>query len=131
MENILLMKDSSQYDAMRIYVDECAEAFRKLGFSTLVVDTTKEGAAEELMLAKAMNFQFAMSFNAVGLDNKLRPFLAGIPQCTYLCDHPASHASRLINGNKNDMVVVCDDNFRKYGEKYFRIGRGLQNIFVR
>ena len=119
MENILLVKGVSQYDAMRTYIDELADAFRKLGYHTFVLDTCKEGNAQELEVVRTMNFKFCMNFNAIGLEEKFDFYSPNAVNCTYLCDHPASHNERLSNADANDLVLVCDDNFRKYIEQYF------------
>lgn len=119
MENILLVKGSSQYDAMRIYVDELALAFRKMGYNTFVLDACLEGIDSELEVVQEMNFKFCMNFNAIGLEKKVDFYSPNAVNCTYLCDHPASHSSRISNADDNDLVLVCDANFKKYIQEYF------------
>ena len=119
MENILLIKGCSQYDAMKIYVDELALAFRKMGFNTLVIDGSRDGIADELVAVRKMNFKFSLTFNAIGLEKKFDFYSSKVVNCTYLCDHPGTHRFRLCNADDNDLVLVCDDNFRKYIENYY------------
>lgn len=119
MENILLIKGQSQYDAMRIYIDEVARAFRKLGYNTLVIDSMEEGCNEDILAARQMVFKFVFTFNAIGICEDFDWLSSKVINCTYLCDHPATHNDRIRHADANDIVIACDDRFRLYMDNHF------------
>jgi hypothetical protein len=71
MGRIVLYKGQSQYDVLRIFTDQLAEAFRLLQQETVVVDLIAADAEEQLQKAFARPCDFVFSFNGIGIDFKL------------------------------------------------------------
>ena len=114
MNNVLLLKGESQYNAMRNYIDEIEVGFRLAGYNTYVIDVTE----------KSYMFQLEELLNSVKIDitftcnSILKKPLSDI-SVTYLTDHPAVHGHRLEHMDSGACVFVCDKRHERYIRKYY------------
>ncbi len=114
MQNVLLIKGRSQYNALRNYIDEIEIGFRLAGYNTHVLDATEESCMfqyEELIHNVQIDLLFVC--NAI-----LSHFLPEAHYLTYLTDHPANHKERLAALDARACVFVCDRNHEAYLKRY-------------
>lgn len=118
MKNVLLLKGESQYDAMRIYIDEIELGFRLVGYNTIILDILEEGAEGQLRdVIQGMQIDYIFSCNAIMYN-----LISAIPESvyiTYLCDHPIYHFDRLQSMREKDIVFVSDQNHCDFIKEYF------------
>ena len=115
MQNVLLIKGESQYNALRNYVDEIEVGFRLAGYNTHVIDATEQSwmfQYEELTSGLRVDFLFVC--NAV-----LPNLLPNAYYLTYLTDHPVLHKERLSELNEQACVFVCDRRHVAYVQQYY------------
>ena len=113
MNNVLLLKGESQYNAMRNYIDEIEIGFRLAGYNTYVIDVTEKSymfQVEELLSSVKIDITFTC--NAI-----LKKQLSDI-SITYLTDHPAVHGNRLKSLDDRTVVFVCDRRHEAYIRRY-------------
>ena len=114
MGRIVLYKGQSQYDVLRVFTDQLAEAFRRLQQKTVVVDLIAADAEEQLKKAFAQPCDFVFSFNGIGIDIKLGEKslydALGTIFIFSLVDDPIHHIQRLET-ECNNLLVTCVDRF--------------------
>lgn len=114
MGRIVLYKGQSQYDVLRIFTDQLAEAFRLLQQETVVVDLIAADAEEQLQKAFARPCDFVFSFNGIGIDFKLGEKslydALGTVFVFSLVDDPLHHIQRLETPC-NNVLVTCVDRY--------------------
>jgi len=114
MGRIVLYKGQSQYDVLRIFIDQLAGAFRLLQQDTVVVDLVASDAEEQLKRAFAEPCDFVFSFNGIGVDFKLGEKslydALGTIFIFSLVDDPIHHIQRLET-ECNNLLVTCVDRF--------------------
>ncbi|KLU65873.1 hypothetical protein DEAC_c19090 [Desulfosporosinus acididurans] len=112
MGRIVLLKGQSQYDVLRIFIDQLGAAFsQQLGKEVYIVDLLSPNMNDELNKAFSQPCEFAVAFNAMGgainLDNQNMYDVLDIPFVAVLVDHPLYHEERL--GLVKNMIVTCVD----------------------
>jgi len=114
MGRIVLYKGQSQYDVLRVFTDQLAEAFRLLHMETVVVDLTAADAGEQLKKAFAQPCDFVFSFNGIGVDFKLgeKPLYDALRTVFVfaLVDDPIHHIQRLETPC-HSVLVTCVDRY--------------------
>lgn len=116
--NVLLIKGSSQYDAMRYYIDEVEEGFRLAGYNTIILDlleATFDFQLAELIATEKIDYIF--TFNALITDNISKMNRA--IYITYLCDHPAYHHVRLQVMDEKAVIFTVDRFHEEYIRTYY------------
>ena len=118
-EKILMVKGISRYDALRIYIDELAVAFQRLGYECFVLDGSSPNFIEEFQqITKEHKFSFLFTCNGILLSQRM---LSMIPMrfCTWLFDHPIHHMERLNTANAETVIFCCDELHVQYIHTYF------------
>jgi len=114
MGRIVLYKGQSQYDVLRVFTDQLAEAFRRLQQETIVVDLTATDAEEQLKKAFTQPCDFVFSFNGIGIDLKLgeKSLYDALGTVFFfsLVDDPLHHIPRL-EVPCNNVLVSCVDRY--------------------
>lgn len=120
MKNILLLKGSGIYDAIRTYIDELAKGFRRLGYNTIILDFEESNRGERLewILDTYPLYAVLIVNNAIDSLRK-RVELPGTVCVNYYCDHPMYHAGELERLGENWMVLNLDRKHSAYLKKYF------------
>lgn len=118
MKNVLLLKGQSRYGAMRNYIDEIEVGFRLAGYNTIILDILEKSVQFQLdELIKYIKIDAVFTCNAMNVE-----FINIFPEAryiTYLCDHPASHRSRLICLDEKAIVFTCDAFYAEYVKEFF------------
>ncbi len=118
MKNVLLIKGESQYDAMRIYIDEIELGFRLAGYNTIILDVVEKGSKFQVdEVVKGVKIDYIFSCNAM-----MNNLISDIPEAVfvaYLCDHPIYHTDRLLAMREKDILFVCDQLHCNFIEEYF------------
>lgn len=118
MKNVLLVKGQSQYDAMRIYIDEVELGFRLAGYNTIILDLLEEGAMFQMEEAtRGIKIDYIFSCN--GIMDSFIPIVPEAVFIVYLCDHPIIHTKRLQAMREKDIVFTCDKLHCNFIEEYF------------
>ena len=120
MKNILLLKGSGIYDAIRTYIDELAKGFRKLGYNTIILDFEQSNLGERLewILDTYSLYGVLIVNNAIDRLRK-RIELPGTACVNYYCDHPMYHAGELERLGGEWTVVNLDRKHSAYLKKHF------------
>ena len=104
MKNILLLKGSGIYDAMRTYIDELAKGFRKSGYNTIVLDFEKSNLGERLEWIIDTYPLYAVLIVNNAIDRlRERVELPGTVCVNYYCDdckRPAKSTEAYVCTNK-------------------------------
>jgi hypothetical protein len=113
MSRIVLYKGQSQYDVLRIFIDQLAVAFsQQLGKQVCIVDWLSLDITDQLNKAFSEPCEFVFAFNGVKGDlnanNKNLYETLDIPFIAALVDHPLYHLKRLETIS-NNMIVTCVD----------------------
>lgn len=112
MKKMILYKGQSQYGALRIHIDQLADAFKILGYEPIVIDLLESDAITKIEKVLTEGCLFAFSFNGMGIDLKVGEEsvydIVNIPYIAALVDHPHYHISRL-NTKMNNLIVTCLD----------------------
>ncbi len=127
---VVLIKGRSAYDALRAFTDGCAEAFRRRGFDTTIIDAAESAEVGPALAAAAADGPVRMvhSFSILGdyRDESGRTVgdIAGAPHVIQLVDHPLAHMMRLDRTSRSAAVLVVDhshvDAIRSvYGAEHF------------
>ena len=120
MKNILLLKGSGIYDAMRTYIDELAKGFRKSGYNTIVLDFEKSNLGERLEWIIDTYPLYAVLIVNNAIDRlRERVELPGTVCVNYYCDHPMYHAGELGRLGEEWIVLNLDRKHSSYLKKYF------------
>lgn len=111
MKRIVIYKGRYLYDAVNVFGEELADAFRQLGRTVEFIDLTRrETLAADLRESFARPFDFILSFGGVGCEFTVKGRsvydLLPSPFVAVLVDHPFYHVSRLTMRNR---VVTCFD----------------------
>lgn len=119
-KKILLIKGSSQYDAVRYFCDEMLLCFTKVGCLVTMFDMTQINPS---IVGPDLfdSYDMVFSFNAIGIEiynsMKVHPFF-----WTFLVDPPFHVHKRLELIDKNDPVMVSciDRNHVAYIDRYYK-----------
>lgn len=123
MKKMILYKGQSQYGALRVHIDQLANALESLGYEPIVIDLLDADAITKTEKALTEGCLFAFSFNGMGIDLKVEERsvydIVNIPYIAALVDHPHYHIGRL-NTKMNNLVVTClDRSHLKFLSYYF------------
>ncbi len=113
------------HDTLDIFMYELNEEFQKLGYKTLIYDTTK--SSESLIALSDFikkPVKAAITFNNLGFNMELTPGHniwedLNIPIINILMDHPYMHTNALNSAPHNSIVLCIDKNHMNYLTEYF------------
>ncbi len=113
------------HDTLDIFMYELNEEFQKLGYKTLIYDTTK--SSESLIALSDFikkPVKAAITFNNLGFNMELTPGHniwedLNIPIINILMDHPYMHTNALNSAPYNSIVLCIDKNHMNYLTEYF------------
>lgn len=121
MKNILLIKSISRYASLDRYIDEWADAIRKLGCNTCVLDAWS--LAQPRLYAhiiSAYHFDVIIDINVLLADwNIFQNLPPDTIYATYLCDPAYAFRDTLQQATGQTIVFACDNHFRKHIDRYF------------
>lgn len=114
MQTIVMLKALSQYDVLRYFVDDLANAFEKINYEVQIIDLVEENWTEKLVsVLQTKKISFFLGMNAVGVDlasdGRSLYDLVGAPFFAFLVDHPMYHLPRLKDTTSNEIIVSCMD----------------------
>jgi len=113
---ILLLKGQSQYDALRIFLDDAQSAFEAEGHDVVMLDVTEIAIATSLPAAITQSgpFDFAFSYNILGdlstPDGTISDLIGGGPHVVQYVDHPFTHMARLTKSPRSAIVLTIDQS---------------------
>lgn len=118
-KNLLLIKGQSQYGALRRMIDDLAQALRRAGYNTLVLDALQESVGQLLYTAKKeFEFDAVITCNAMLINvDEVRKL--GKKYCALMGDHPIWHDMRLKCADDNTIICYGDPNDVNYVKKYY------------
>jgi hypothetical protein len=123
MKRICLIKGQSQYQTTRLFVDQLANAFTKLGFVSLVVDMTREDWPATMASALGEPVQLVLSFNAIGIDTSRSgtPLFSSVPAPFVACfmDHPVYHVDRIAVPVPSAVYGCVDRSHARFLARFF------------
>lgn len=123
MKKVLLLKGISQYDAMRIYIDEYAKGLEQEGFESIILDAKEDDILDQIIKnIKSNKIDWIFTCNGVLLEDKFFNDLLNqynIKKCTFFYDHPIYHNERLNGADLNTIVLTCDRNHANYIKQHF------------
>ena len=123
MKKIMLIKGISQYDAMRIYIDEYARSLEAEDINTVIIDAKEDNFTDELICyASSGEIEWVFTCNGITLEDEFYNNIYNqyhIKKCTFLYDHPIYHSQRLSCADKNTVVFCCDRKHVKFIEQYY------------
>lgn len=109
---IILFKGGFQYNVVNYFIDDLAESFVTLGFTSRIIDLTKSDFATELQdQIEKDNIKCFFAFNGIGLPNlgelavKLK-----VPFINFYLDSPIYHLQRLQYKSEYIKIVFMDKN---------------------
>jgi len=124
MKKVLLIKGISQYDAMRIYIDEYAKGLKAENVDSVIVDTKKDSFVEDCMKILATGeIDWVFTCNGILLDNDFFNNVLNyyqVKKCTFIYDHPIYQFNRLFKADRNTVVFCCDQRHVNFMEKYYK-----------
>ena len=109
---IILFKGGFQYNVVNYFVDDLAESFVKLGFTSRVIDLTKNDFAAKLQeQINKGNIKCFFAFNGIGLPSlgELAVELK-VPFINFYLDSPIYHLQRLQYKSENLKIIFIDKN---------------------
>jgi hypothetical protein len=115
LEKIILYKGQSQYDVLRDFIDDLADAFEHYGYRPVIIDLLDEKWIQDIETTlNEGNVLFALGMNCIGMEIKTgsTPLYdaLNIPYFGYLVDHPFYHMERLkLNKNVKNALLSCVD----------------------
>lgn len=123
MKKVLLIKGVSQYDAMRVYIDEYARALQQDKYETIVLDGNDNNILAFIENVLSNNeIDWIFTCNGIFLESQVFLNLFRVYKtklCTFFYDHPMHHSLRLANADHNVVVICCDRDHAKYLKKYY------------
>ncbi len=116
METVVLLKGASQYGALRLHIDQMADAARAAGFNTVVVDFN-ESDWHEVINAIPRPVRLIFSVSILGeakLDgHSIAEILQG-PHVVLHVDHPGWHRPRFEDTPPATTILTLDDTHRDF-----------------
>lgn len=125
MYKIVLIKGTSQYDALSFFTDNLAKEFTTMGNEVEILDLESKDLSSAIQRIYRNGCDFVVSFNAVGIDlavvgseelilNQLKvPFIA------IMVDNPILHSRRLNMGIHNFITTYVDKTHVDFVNKQF------------
>lgn len=113
---ILLLKGRSQYNALRIWIDEAKAAFEDLGHDVVLLDLNIPEIMAQLAerLATLGPFDFAFSYTICGewrspTGQNIGQIIGG-PHLIQYVDHPLVQSERVIRAAPNSAILTVDQS---------------------
>ncbi|WP_338825222.1 hypothetical protein MHOCP_07580 [Moorella humiferrea] len=123
MGHIVIYKGQSQYDVLRVFVDQLGEAFKSLGKDVYIVDLLASNAGQQLQEAFSQPCEFVFAFNAMGIDLKISSKSLydslDIPFIAALVDDPVYHLQRLKYPVENLLIGCVDRSHINFVNSYY------------
>src|SRR5687768_8402359 len=95
---IAILSGTSRYDALEAFVQGLVAALKRQGHEVLSLGIL-DPARDEVLMSRAPPVQFAISFNARGVELRqgARPYFdaIGVPLVAIMVDHPFYHLGRI------------------------------------
>lgn len=113
---ILLLKGQSQYDALRLFIDEAQAAFAAAGHEAVVVDLTNgfDMAGLPAHLEALGPFDLAFSYVILGdyraADGRTLSEVIRAPHVIQHVDHPFSHLERMAATPQTATILTVDES---------------------
>lgn len=136
MKKILLIKGVSQYDAMRIYIDEYAKGLQNENVDTIIIDAKEDNFTEDLIrYATSGEIDWVFTCNGIMMEDEFYNNIFrqnNISKCTFLYDHPIYHSQRLClniildeyeferTDSEFHYMLIMLNKADKYIREYFR-----------
>lgn len=127
---ILLLKGRSQYNALRIFLDDAKTAFEGLGHEVVLLDLTNSEIMGQLaeLLSALGPFDFAFSYIVCGewrspTGRNIGELIGG-PHIIQHVDHPLTHNERVIKTAQNSVILTIDQSHADvlksvFGDQHF------------
>lgn len=123
-ETIVLYKGQSQYDVLRVMIEDLAEGFKSLGYKTEIIDLMETEALDKLQQVKG-KIKCFISFNGngLGIDVKGVPIydVLHIPLIAWHVDHPFYLKARLCAPIENMIQVISNQNNYEFYVNEYRL----------
>lgn len=120
---IILFKGQSQYDVVRIFVDDLAAGFQELGYEAIVIDLLEPDFFQKISSIKGKARCF-FSFNGmgIGLEVNGKPLFdfLNTPLVAWYVDHPFYVSRQLSYDMERSIVLISNENFYQYYLKRYR-----------
>jgi glycosyltransferase involved in cell wall biosynthesis len=134
MARVVLYKGQSNYGALRIHIDQLANAFRILGHEVHVIDLLSENAMQQLSRVFQSRCDLVFSFNGMGIDLSVNEQslydVADVPFIAALVDHPHYHIERLRTKMSKLIVTCLDRSHLSFLSSYFEPDHFNQTAFL-
>lgn len=112
MGRVVLFKGQSQYDVLRIFIDQLGKGFKEQNKEVVIVDLLANDVLQQLQNAFQKPCDFVFAFNAMGIElqvnNRSLYDVMNVPFIASLVDDPVYHLSRLEQPVEN-MLITCVD----------------------
>jgi len=112
----LLIKGSSGYGVLRLFIDELADAFRGRGWEVQILDVENQAQALRPLgdYADDGPFELVFSFGLFGevVDERGRSVgeMVGAPHVVHYVDYPLSHLTRLEQTSPRAALLMVDES---------------------
>lgn len=117
---ILILKDQSRYNVLRIFSDTLASAFKNMGNDVDIFDGAAEDVTAQLQHTKLQNYNLVFSFNAILIDScEIILNNQDTLFWSFLVDHPYYHHMRLLVPHTNHIVSCIDHAHVQYLKQYY------------
>lgn len=122
---VLFLKGTSQYGAMRNYIDQWNYVLQDMGYETYMLDFSSGVTSEQISyFIESQRPGLVMACNAIA-GNVAEKAVAGFGKyVTVIYDNPIVHTERLQSLGKDSVVFSCDAIYAEYiREHYPAIGQ--------
>lgn len=121
MKNILLIKSISRYGSLDRYIDEWADAIRKMGCNTCVLDGWSLAQPQLFHhVISSYRFDVVIDINVlISSWDVLQNLPSDTIYATYLCDPAFCFRKELQLVSDRTIVFTCDNNFRQFVTDHF------------
>lgn len=122
---VLLLKGTSQYGAMRNYIDQWNYVFQRKGYETYILDFTSGVTSEQITyFIETQRPGLVLACNAIAGNVAEKAVAEFGKYVTVIYDNPVVHTERLQSLGKDSVVFSCDAIYADYiREHYPAIGR--------
>ncbi len=122
-EKIILLKASSTYDVLSIFLEDLLKGFESLGFSASVIDLSAPNASQTLSQEIQENqVKCFIAINCVGFGLSIREKLLydtiNIPLVAYFVDHPIHHLHGIPTTSQHSMMLFCDQTHLEFSKTF-------------
>lgn len=124
-KTVLFLKGLSQYDVLRVALDEVAHGIENLGYDVIVLDFNDKKSYNRMLDCLVYEpIEFIFSFNGILLnldDGKGGYFFDhfDVPIISFLVDNPIYHVGRLESKKKNLNIATFDRENAAILKRYF------------